>query len=52
MSIGRGGVAISEVSREDAGTYICRCHLHGDHLDVHLDDDNGDLEVISKSQTQ
>ena len=48
MSIGRGGVAISEISREDAGTYICRCHLDADHLD----DDDGDLEVISKSQTQ
>ena len=32
MSIGRGGVAIREVGREDAGTYICRCHLHPDRL--------------------
>ena len=49
MSIGRGGVAISEISREDAGTYICRCHLDADHLDLdHLDDDDGDLEVPSR----
>ena len=32
MSIGRGGVAIREVGREDAGTYICRCHLDPDRL--------------------
>jgi len=27
VSIGRGGVAISEISREDAGTYICRARV-------------------------